>query len=539
MAGGEADFVNDRAPALSVVAIFAVVAVGHLSLFPGIADLDGFYHIGHALAYLEGSLLDTSLPWATRSVINDVGGDLWWGFHVLLLPFAALGRVGPAVQLAAVGLTLLLVLTFWTVLRRLGVSNAGWWTALFLVAVPNISFRFLMVRPHVVSLAASLALLSALVRGRWWHVALLSALMSWVHLNLFWMAPCLAIAYAMTRVPLTVFLGREQPDTGVPIRFAIPAAVVGTLIGWLLRPDPLATAELLNVQLVMLFTQKAIDAPLTFASELSPIGLAEVARTSWLFGVSWLVMIAVVATQAARGRLTALGQANATFLVTSILVSAVFLALALLSARRAMEQWVAFGFIAFPFAAWLVREELQLSRFRRPLTALAIIALAAHLAWGSVRHSLNVELIAFPSSTLRDASAFLADTSEPGDIVFHARWDNFGPLFAHNRTNRYLGGMDPIFQFAHDPQAYWEFFYMSVDVNVEWTCDAYPCMDGVATDSHEVLRDHFGARWVLVEPTRNPKLSLHMLNDPRFELAFESQRAAVFEVVSVDEPGRP
>ena len=67
MAEGKADLVNEgRAAALSVGAALFVVAAGHLSLFPKVADLDGFYHIGHAAAYLEGSLFDTSLPWATQ-----------------------------------------------------------------------------------------------------------------------------------------------------------------------------------------------------------------------------------------------------------------------------------------------------------------------------------------------------------------------------------------------------------------------------------------------------------------------------------------
>jgi hypothetical protein len=53
----------------------------------------------------------------------------------------------------------------------------------------------------------------------------------------------------------------------------------------------------------------------------------------------------------------------------------------------------------------------------------------------------------------------------------------------------------------------------------------------VATDSYLVIRDHFGARWVLVEPRRNPRLSLFLLGDPRFELALETQREAVFAVL--------
>lgn len=530
MARGETDFVKDRASALPFATIALVVALGHLTLFPNVADLDGFYHIGHAKAYLEGSLFDTSLPWATQSIIGDLGGDLWWGFHVLLLPFAALGGVALGVRAAALTLTLTLGLTVLWVLRRHGVAWAGGWAALFLVAAPNVSFRYLMLRPHVVSLAAAVALLSVLVRGRWWHVVLLSAFISWVHLGLFWMAPGIAVAYAVARIPVTVGLGRESPDTGVPLRQALPAAFAGSMIGWLLRPDALVTAGLLNVQLIQLFTQKATGAPLTFAAELSPLGIEELLRTTWLFAVVWVGAGATFVWAASRDRLGSLGQEKATLLVSALLVSVVFLGLTLVSARRAMEQWTAFGFLVLPFVATL----LPPTKGRRTPRIATAVVLATYLAWGAWRHTLNVSEVAFPADSLQEAAEFLADRSEPGDVVFHAKWDNFGPLLAHNRTNHYLSGMDPIFQFAHDPGAYWEFFYMSADVNVAWTCNAFPCVSGVATDSYEVLRDHFGARWVLVEPRRNPRLTLHLLNDPRFFLVLETPREAVFEILPSD-----
>lgn len=541
MAAGEADFVTEAGPApgddwsaRSVWAVILVVAVGHLSLFPKTADLDAFYHIGHAAAYLEGSLFDTSLPWATRSIIGDIGGDLWWGFHVLLLPFAALGDVSAGLRLASLSLTLLLGLSFFWVLRRHEVRYPGVWAALFLLAAPNVFFRHLMLRPHVISLATSIAMVSCMVKGRWWQVALLSALISWVHLSLFWVPTGLAVAYAVSRIPVTVLLGREKPDTGVSIRYAIPAAVVGTALGWLLRPDPFAAAALLNTQLVQLFAQKAAGAPLTFATELSPIGATEIARTTWLFAGAWLIGLLVVAERSVQGRLSQLGQSRVTLMVVSILVSTAFLFLALISARRAMEQWIAFGFLILPFLWQTSGDVKQGWRLR----AVAVVVLV-HLGWGAYRHSLNVDLVAFPGDALQEASSYLAENSDPGDVVFHARWDNFGPLFAHNRVNRYLGGMDPIFQYAHDDQAFWEFFYLSTDATSDWTCDAYPCLEGVATDTHEALADHFGARWVLVEPRRNPRFTLYLLNDERYRLALETQREAVFEVLPIDASGRP
>lgn len=539
---------KDRASAPQLAVVLAVVALGHLSLIPNVADLDGFYHVGHALAYLESSLLDPSMPWATRSIIGDLGGDLWWGFHVLLMPFAAPGNVPVAMQAAAIALTATLGLSMMRLLTRHGIQHAGWWAALSLIAVPNVFFRYLMVRPHLVSLAASLALLSVLVRGRWWHVLALSALIAWVHLSLFWVAPLIAVAYGIVRVPVTVALGREDPDTGVPIREAVPAAFVGVALGWMLRPEPLAAASLLNVQLLQLFGQKAAGQPLTFAAELSPIGLAELLRTSWFFLIAWSAAMLVTIRSLLRGGYAALRQSRGTLVATALLLSLAFLGLALVSARRALEQWVAFGMLALPFV-WGLRGATDGSRASGALDApedpaspwslrtpgpagVAIVMLvASHLAWSAHRHRLNVDLVAFPATTLREVARHLEENSVPGDLVFHARWDNFGPLFAYNRSNRYLGGMDPIFQFAHDPRSYWEFFYLSTDLNTDWTCDAYPCPTGVATDTYRVLTEHFGARWVVVQPYRNPRFTLYLLNDDRYALELETQSEALFRVL--------
>ncbi len=524
-----------------------VVVAGHLTLLPNVADLDGFYHLGHARAYLEHGLFDTALPWATRSVIADIGGDLWWGFHVLLIPFALIGDVPLSMHAAGLTLTAGLAATLWAVLKRHDVPDAPLWAAAFLLAVPNIFFRHLMIRPHVVSMAAGITLLSVLVRGRWWHALLLSALISWVHLSLFWLAPGICVAYALARIPATALLGPDRPDTGVPIRHALPAVAAGTVLGWFSRPDALQTAYLLNVQLVQLFTQKTLEQPLTFAAELSPIPPFTLLRTSWLFAVVWVCALGFVGkrlwTEAVQDgeRTPSWSQGQATVLLGAGAISVVFLAVALLSARRGMEQWVGFGAVAVavalaPSISTWCRDRSLTALIRSPRSLLIGGAIAVHLGWATHRHLLNVERVSFPSTTMKEVSDFLAAESRPGDVVFHARWDNFGPLFAFNRSNLYLGGMDPIFQFAHDPRAFWEFFYLSSDVNTEWTCDAFPCQDGVATDTHTALLQHFGARWIVVEPRRNPRLSLYLLGHDDFRLALETQKEALFEIIDPEDP---
>ena len=195
-------------------------------------------------------------------------------------------------------------------------------------------------------------------------------------------------------------------------------------------------------------------------------------------------------------------------------------------------EFVAFGFLTLPFA-WSAFVPARVRR--RTLPALALL-LAVHLVWVGERHTLNARLVAVAPDLMREAATWLARNTTPGDIVFHAHWDDFGPLFAYDRSNRYLGGMGPIFQFAHDPGLYWEHFYLSGDLVVEYTCDAFPCYEGTATPTAEAIRDHFGARWVLVEPARNPKLTAFLLGDPAFHRVLETRREMVFRVVAPDAP---
>jgi hypothetical protein len=516
-----------RATLPAGVLVLAVLAA-HVSLYPKIADLDAFYHIGHAAAYAEGSIFDTSFPWGTQSAVADHGADLWWGFHVLLLPLA-IGDVEWGIRFGALALTALVLGTFLHVARRHGAVRVLWWTAAFFVAVPNVLFREIMLRPHVLSLAGALLLLSILVRGRWWQATAVSAAIAWVHLGLAWVAPSIAVAYAFVRA-VERALGSEEGRGSVPPLAALMAVTAGTAAGWVLRPHPLQALELASVQIVRLLAAKATEEPLTFSAELSPLSAGDLVAMSGLFLVVWVGALVAALFGAIKAKLTRPEERRLLF--TALLVSTAFLALAVLSARRAMEYWVAFGCLALPFLAHVVAPWFR----RRAVRAVAVMLIALHVGWAGWRHWINVEVVASPPDTMAGVASFLLEQSAPGDVVFHAKWDNFGPLFAHNRSNRYLGGMDPIFQFAHDPRRYWEFFYLSADVNVEWTCDAFPCASGSATDTHVALRDHFRARWVVVEPWRNPRFTLYLLNDPRYRLAHETQREAVFEVLPPSEP---
>ena len=85
--------------ALFLLAALAVSVHLHLSSnkFP---DPDVFYHFRHAAIYAGGGLFSGEFPWIPYSVIGKFSSDIWYGFHVLLIPFAWAGDPLLAMRLA-------------------------------------------------------------------------------------------------------------------------------------------------------------------------------------------------------------------------------------------------------------------------------------------------------------------------------------------------------------------------------------------------------------------------------------------------------
>ena len=50
-----------------------------------------------------------------------------------------------------------------------------------------------------------------------------------------------------------------------------------------------------------------------------------------------------------------------------------------------------------------------------------------------------------------------------------------------------------------------------------------------------MLTEHFGARWVVVQPYRNPRFTLYLLNDERYEVALETRDRQQLELERIDE----
>src|SRR3989344_5676338 len=193
-----------------------------------VLDPDSFYHIRHAWLYRIGGIFQTDFPWVQFSVIRSNAADIWYGFHLLLIPFTFFDNLVGGLYFST----------------------------------PDFIFRLNMSRPQTISIGLLALLFSFLVKPIGiWPVFAVSAALALIHLSFFWAAILIAITAAAT-----IFIIQKHLDWK-----NLLAVFGGLAVGWLLRPNPFAALKILKTQLVDLLAVKQVGLPLLFGEELRPL----------------------------------------------------------------------------------------------------------------------------------------------------------------------------------------------------------------------------------------------------------------------------
>jgi len=512
-----------RVPAWLQTGLFVIVAVGlatyvHL-LSPNIIAGDSLYHLRHASLNAHRGLLFHEFPWATYSVFRLYAADIWYGFHVLLAPFSLIQHPPIlAVKAAGIGiLTALLLLLYWA-MRRLQMGAPYLWP--FLALFPFL-WRFAQVRPHVLSSGIVAILFSLLLSGSAWAVLAASLVLSWVHLAFFWLGILAAV---------TVTIARRLVERRWEWRKPL-AAFAGAAAGWLLRPNPIGAAKILNVQLFRLLLVKQ---ELAVGVELRRMDALAVVANHGSFLALWLVLAVVwIAFQ----RRASLPAQTRVLLWSSLALSAAFLGMVIAVSQRALDQWALFG--TFFCAGMLAnaRETMPMlrkgERYRSAaaMAALLFALLAGQSMYGKRGYVYSMTFAVRPQR-LRGASQWLRDHSRPGEIVFHANWSPFYGLFFWNTHNRYIGGLDPVFQYAYDRRLYWKAHHLAFDGagSTTWGTPGLTPRPAEREDTYRVIRRDFRASYVILDSSIARPFGEYVSQDPRFVRRYADAEAEVFQL---------
>ena len=504
-------------------AVAAVVASGYVfSQVRNFFDADIFYHLGHARVYATQGPFVSEFPWVTSSVIRTYAADIWYGFHLLLIPFVYLPS--PALQMKAAGAfsVFALLLMFYFAMRRSRLQYPYLWP--FLLLFPA-ALRLTMTRPHIISMGLAVLLFSFALSGGIWSVFFISLAMSFIHLSLFWLAIVVAGAVALVKWRTEkVFEGRK-----------LAAVLGGLIVGWLLRPNPLGAAKLVYVQVLQLMLVKR-RGELNFPNELYPISAENLFKVFGYFTALWLIVAALFLATVFLRRIT-LSPSKRSLLWSSLALSVLFFEMTLLMSMRSIDQWAPFAviFIAAGASCLLTPGEAgekPASAGRKRVVVLSLGAIfLVFMCWHSMaRYQYLTRTQGIEPYRMRAAAQWLNRHSRPGEIVFHAGWNNFAELFYWNPQNYYIGGMDPIFEYAYDPARYWKADHLANNEAASQTWGTYDVGGARLEETYRVIREDFGASYLLVDKSETPTLYGYAKGDARFLRRYDDRQAAIFQL---------
>jgi hypothetical protein len=427
-------------------AIAVPILIAFLTRNPQLYDNDAYYHLAIARAYFDEGLID-DLRWARFSAMADGFGDKEVLFHVLLAPFA--GLAADPVRGGQIALALLLAALFATVAAAArGALGAWsillpWWLAF---ASTELAWRWVRLRPELLSLLLLTCALQAVARRRWRLVGLLAAV------------------YALSYTAFHAFLGlcalvflfsgwaRRRWDWGL---LAYSSAGIG--IGLLVHPQFPKNLEIWALQTFEYFRQRgALDVGTEIVPNYTDVTL--MVNLGWALGLAvlWLSSRAGAPAAGAEGGHRDAAGLDLRLADAFAVAAATFALLYLLMSR--------FSLYAIPFVTlWALyalrargREiggwtRLPWSRARVPL-ALAAAFCVAVSAPEALRQWRNYDLRtqAGPGGArLRDREALAA--ALPAGARVAAPWQQTPIYMLWAPQAVYLNVLDPVFLAARDP----------------------------------------------------------------------------------------
>jgi hypothetical protein len=509
--------------------LFLIAAIGaavyvHL-LSETIPSRDTLYHLRHASLYVSRGIFMQEFPWAAYSIINSLSSDIWYGFHLLLIPFTFIHD--PLLQIRITGIFLLAagLLIFYLAMRKSRMSYPFFWP--FLLA--PFTWRLAMARPHVITIGLAALLLSMLASGGFWGVFLVSAALTFLHLTFFWLGVVVALVVTLIRlITERVFEWRKAL-----------AVLLGLTAGWLCRPNPVGAAKIVHVQLFKLMLEKQRET-LLFGEEIKPVAPMDILLVFGPF-VALLAGVFLISLVTLLLRRPNLAAQRRTLLWSGLALSLLFFGMSVFVSMRNTEQWAPFAviFIACGFTCFLNPRQTEakpaLGRISRIiLTSLAVLIIGFMLWHSMTLYKMYIGFGVNPQKH-RQAAEWLKDNAKPGEIVFHAAWDVFPYLFYWNPQNRYIGGMDPVFQYAYDPALYWKVHHIVTGQASSLTWGTREIYGSRAERIYDVLVRDFGASYVFLD-SRTPGFLRYISHDPRFVLSFHDRQSAIFRLSPTGQP---
>ena len=516
------DFIEKYSIQVAVF-IFAILSSFIVFKTGKIFGLDSLYHVKHAFIYAQNGILNTSLPHVSASVIGELGADIWYGFHILLIPFTYISNLLTGTQVATIVLATISLIAFVHGLKTLNIKYPLFWSIVLLLSSADFLFRIFMVRPHIVSLFLSFLLFIYLIKNKPLHIGVISALISFVHIALSWV-PILILIITTATSYIT--------EKKLHLKNTL-ATIIGLVIGVLLHPNLINTLKISYTQIIELFIIKGQEIPMQFGRELNVLTIGDIILQYIPLGVYLLFISVIIFSIYINGGLKDISLQNKKTLIASTTLTVIFIILAFISARRSTDFLSVFSILS---SASLLTALFEVEVFRKIIKPQSFYYISAIFLLFMAINSFLV-FNQFINNTVtpdkfKEAVTWLEENTKEGDIVFNSYWDNFPSLFFWNSHNYYIAGMDPIFQYSFSEDLYWKAYFIAY-TGQPITCGQIKCTEDDIEDIATVLHRDFNAKYIFVEHRRSHNLftGIEQNEIEGFKKVFSNDTESIYEIL--------
>ena len=461
-------------------------------------DTDNFYHLAHSDIYWQNGIMYRPFPWASYSVISQYKADLWWGFHVLLVPFSLIADQHLRILIVPCVLVFIhLVLSGWSmVMLRL----SPYYGFVLLLGSSSFLSRMDTVRPQALSSALLLWIFACLFTKRPALALVGASVLGFLHPTLSYMLVPILLSFC--------FITREKS------RFAWSMGCLAFGLGAAaLRPGIKDGLQLMKIQLVDLFLVRRQNIIQNFGAELDKVDLSYFMRSMALPLALLILSLLFLLRKHSKGSYSIVQGA----LVVTLIASTV----CFFVTRRGVDQFVPFCVLT---AVLLIKESGGFNWVSSLLCG-TVLAFSGgnfvdvqHGKWGKVG-----------DFQFEPAAKWLARNTPQGTIIGQSVWSDFGPLLYFNKHNRYFGGMDPIFQYKFDEQQYWRMTLVAKGRGVGETGATNPLSGELEEPVSKVFPRDLKTSYVVISKNWNTALAEEIRGNPDTSVAFEDQNVVIFK----------
>ncbi len=452
-------------------------------------DPDSFYHTKIALLTAQqGPVLD--FPWQQFTLLKDNFIDHHFLYHVILIPFVIFQNPLIGAKIATFFLSSGFILVFYFFLKSQKIKFALAYSLLLALITP-FSFRLNLTKASALSLILFFIGYYLIIKKKYYLLALLSFIYVWSYGG-FAVILLLGLIYIISELILTRKFNYK----------ILLSILSGLALGITINPyfpQNLSFYWQQFIQIGVLNYQDKIGV----GGEWYPYGFWQLISQTPVLSLLFIISLIIFFKNYKK-----INKIN----LTAFILSLVWLILTLKS-RRYIEYYVpnALFFIALTFTQIKFKKLVRTEHCSVPSLVLLfyfLLIVPIFFTENIIKTRKNLSQ-GFSFTKFAEASDWLQNNTEPGEIIIHSDWDEWPLLFYHNSQNYYIVGLDPTFMYNYNQNLYWDWVHLTTGQD----------LPGIS---------QFNSQYILLEKNHT-KLDRNLQQNPSYILMHEDNDSKIYK----------